>query len=137
MSDHTSGAEAGTEEHNGERLYQPEPGELQLTVRAVVVGCLLGGVVAAMNIYFGLRTGWSIGGSLIAAILGFSVFFVLQRAFTTRPYSVLENNITQTAGSAAGSMASAAGLLSSIPALFLIGNPLSYLEMTLWALSIA
>ena len=27
-----------------------------------------------MNVYFGLQTGWSIGGSIIAAILSFSLF---------------------------------------------------------------
>lgn len=45
-----------------ERLYNPPAEEVQFTWRAVAVGCMLGGVVSAMNIYFGLRTGWSIGG---------------------------------------------------------------------------
>ena len=65
-----------------ERLYTPAADEPQLTFRAVAAGCLLGGVVSAMNIYLGLKTGWSIGGSLIAAILGFSVFAGLGRAGT-------------------------------------------------------
>jgi len=119
-----------------ERLYTPQPGEAQLSFRAVLTGCILGGVVASMNIYFGLRTGWSIGGSLIAAILGFSVWTVLH-AGGARKYSVLETNITQTAGSAAGSMASAAGLLAAIPALYLLEINLSYIELTLWAFSVA
>ena len=55
-------------------LYIPGPRERQLTVRAVITGCLIGGLVSMMNIYFGLKTGWSIGGSLIAAILAFAVF---------------------------------------------------------------
>ena len=65
-------------------LYRPAPNELQLTLRAVSVGCFLGAIVGAMNIYFGLQTGWAMGGSLIAAILGFSVFSMLKpkRAFT-------------------------------------------------------
>ncbi len=100
-----------------EHLYTPEKGELQLTVRAIVAGCLLGGLVAAMNIYFGLKTGWAIGGSLIAAILGISVFGALK---PKRPYTRLEANITQTAASGAGTMTSAAGLLSAIPALGLL-----------------
>ena len=60
-----------------EILHRPAKGELQLTVRAVLVGCGLGGLIAAMNIYFGLKTGWSIGGSLIAAILGFAIFALI------------------------------------------------------------
>jgi OPT family oligopeptide transporter len=117
-----------------ERLYTPEPGERQLTFRAVAAGCLLGGVVSAMNIYFGLRTGWSIGGSLIAAILGYSLFSVLP---ISKKYTRLEANITQTAGSAAGSMTSAAGLLAAIPALGMLGIKLNALELGLWALSVA
>jgi len=87
-----------------------------------------------MNIYFGLRTGWSIGGSLIAAILGYSFFATLK---PKNAFGVLETNITQTSGSAAGSMTSAAGLLACIPALGMLGVKLSYLELTLWTLSIA
>jgi uncharacterized oligopeptide transporter (OPT) family protein len=123
-----------------EVLYRPAPGERQLTVRAVLAGCLLGALVAAMNISFGLRTGWSIGGSLIAAILGIAFF----RAIGPRvPFTRLEANITQTAGSAAGAMASAAGLLSAIPALGLLAEDgrtvpeLGYLELTLWGVAVA
>ncbi len=117
-----------------DQIYTPKPGERGLTVRAVVVGCLLGGAVSGMNIYFGLRTGWSIGGSLIAAILGFAVFAALK---PKDPYCVLEANITQTAGSAAGSMTSAAGLLAAIPALGMLGIELSYLQLTAWSLAVA
>jgi OPT family oligopeptide transporter len=130
--DETAAQEAAAAEES-DRLYTPAPGEAQLTVRAVVVGCLLGGLVAAMNIYFGLKTGWSIGGSLIAAILGYAVFAVIPNSKLTR----LEANIIQTSGSGAGSMTSAAGLLAAIPALGLMGRRLSYVELTLWALAVA
>lgn len=117
-----------------EQLYTPKPGEAQLTVRAVLVGCLIGGVVSAMNIYLGLQTGWSIGGSLIAAILGYAAFAAIN---PTSAYTPLEANITQTAGSAAGSMTSAAGLLAAIPALGMLGVELSWWQLVLWALSVA
>ncbi|MCB9778528.1 MAG: OPT/YSL family transporter [Alphaproteobacteria bacterium] len=117
-----------------ERLYVPDPDESQLTFRAILAGCLIGGVVSAMNIYFGLRTGWSIGGSLIAAILGYSTFAALR---PKNAYTPLEANITQTAGSAAGSMTSAAGLLAAIPALGMLGTKLSWIELVLWALAVA
>ena len=116
------------------QIYFPKEGEAQLTVRAVVVGCLIGGIVSAMNIYLGLRTGWSIGGSLIAAILGYAVFAGIN---TKTSYTPLEANITQTAGSAAGSMTSAAGLLAAIPALGMLGVELSWWQLVIWALAVA
>lgn len=123
---------------NDEPSYTPAPDELQLTFRAVAAGCVLGAMVCAMNIYFGLKTGWSIGGSLIAAILSFALFSAVRSAFPAVPrFSTLETNIAQTAGSAAGSMTSAAGLLSAIPAMGMLGFELGYLELTLWAASVA
>ncbi len=123
-------AEAAT----SEQIYTPSPGERGFSARAVFAGCLLGGAVAGMNIYFGLRTGWSIGGSLIAAILGYAVFAALK---PKNPYTVLEANITQTAGSAAGTMTSAAGLLAAIPAMGMLGHQLSYLQLSAWAFAVA
>jgi putative OPT family oligopeptide transporter len=128
------------EDHSGDPIYTPAPGELQLTVRAVVAGCFLGTLVSAMNIYFGLKTGWGIGGSLIAAILAYAFFAAIK---PKRPFTPLETNIAQTAGSAAGSMTSTAGLVACIPALMLIHKEggdapeLGYLELTLWAASVA
>ena len=116
-----------------EQLYTPEPGELQLTVRAVVTGCLIGGVVGAMNISIGLKIGWSFGGSLIAAILGYSIWYFLR---PPRPFTVLETNIAQTSGSAAGSMASAAGLLAPIPALVMLDIHLEMWQLFFWTLSV-
>jgi len=119
-------------------LYVPHPAERQLTVRAVLAGCLIGGAVSTMNIYFGLKTGWSIGGSLIAAILSFSLFYGLRVVFPRiHPFSPLETNIAQTSGSAAGSMTSAAGLLNAIPAMGMLGYTLTYLELTIWAAAVA
>lgn len=123
-----------------EVIYTPLPGERQLTARAVVIGCLLGAAVAAMNITLGLKMGWMVGGSLIAAILAYGFFHVFKprNAFTP-----LETNIAQTAGSAAGSMTAAAGLVAPIPAYILLmqeADPsfrLSYWELTLWAAAVA
>lgn len=117
-----------------ERLYDPKPGELQLTPRAVIVGCLIGGLVTAMNLYLGLSIGWTEGGSLMAAILGIGLFSVLR---PRKKYSILEANITQTAGSGAGTMASAGGLVSAIPAMTMLDLELPVWSLFLWCLSIA
>ncbi len=119
---------------DGDPIYRPAPNELQLTIRAVVVGCVLGALVSAMNIYFGLRTGWGIGGSLIAAILSYAAFATFR---PSRAFTPLETNIAQTSGSAAGSMSSTAGLIACIPALTMLGYDFSYIELTLWVASVA
>ncbi|MDE0625299.1 MAG: OPT/YSL family transporter [Bryobacterales bacterium] len=115
-----------------EQMYSPGADERQLTKRSIVAGCLLGGVISCMNIYMGLKIGWSFGGSLIAAILGFGLFMALGRSL-----SVLECNITQTSGSAAGTMASAAGLLAAVPAMSLLGFEIPVPGLLLWGLSVA
>lgn len=51
----------------------------QLTVRALVIGCLLGAVVSASNIYLGLKTGWTFGASLFGSILGFAILKPLSK----------------------------------------------------------
>ena len=118
-----------------EPIYQPAADEPQGTVRAIAVGCVTGAFVAAMNVSFGLRIGWTIGGSLIAAILSYSIFAFIIRP--RRPFTPLETNIAQTTGSAAGCMISTAGMVAAIPAVTMLGRPLSYGELTLWAGSVA
>lgn len=115
-----------------ERLYTPAPSEAQLTLRAVIVGCLVGSVVSCTNIYIGLKIGWSFGASIISAVLGFSAFAVAGKRLT-----VLETNTVQTAGSAAGYMSSAAGLLAAIPAMNLLGHEIPWHMLILWSLGVA
>lgn len=117
-----------------DKLYKPYEGEPQFTWRAIVVGCAIGALITGMNLYFGLRTGWGFGGSLIAAILSYSFFQAIK---PTNPFGVLETNLAQTAGSAAGSMTSAAGLISAIPAMKMLGYELTVIELFLWAISVA
>ena len=121
-----------TESQPDDRLYFPPLDEPQLTARAVMVGCLVGSVVSCTNIYIGLKIGWSFGASIIAAVLGYAVF-----AGSSRKLSVLETNIAQTAGSAAGYMSSAAGLLAAIPALQMLGYEFAWHVLMLWAVSVA
>ncbi|MGM0576034.1 MAG: OPT family oligopeptide transporter [Myxococcota bacterium] len=115
-----------------EPSYQPQPGEAQLTARAVIVGCLVGSVVSCTNIYIGLKIGWTFGASIVSAVLGFAVFAVLGKQL-----SVLETNITQTAGSAAGGMASAAGLVAAIPAMNMLGFDIPWTDLLFWSIGIA
>ncbi|MCC7085798.1 MAG: OPT/YSL family transporter [Pirellulales bacterium] len=117
---------------SGEIQYTPTIGEAQLTVRSVVAGCITGSIVACTNIYIGLKIGWSFGASIIAAVLSYALFAIIGRRL-----SVLETNIAQTAGAAAGGMAGAAGLLNVIPAMQLLDQPLDWATLSLWALSVS
>lgn len=115
-----------------DQMYYPAADEPQLTFRAVLVGCLVGSIVSCTNIYIGLKIGWSFGASIISAVLAFSFFTMFNKRL-----SVLETNIAQTAGSAAGSMASAAGLLAAIPAMMLLGYDFTWYGLMLWGVAVA
>ena len=130
----SSDAENGPVGSDPDQLYNPREGEAQLTVRAVITGCFIGIIVAAFNIYLGLNIGWTVGGSLLAAILGFAAFAVFTPG---KKLSVLETNIAQTTGSGAGTMASAGGFVAPIPAMFALGNDIPLWGLFLWALSVA
>ncbi len=121
-----------TENPDNEQLYFPPAGERQLTARAVITGCIVGSVVSCTNIYIGLKIGWTFGASIISAVLAFSLFSMFQSRL-----SILETNIAQTAGSAAGYMSSAAGLLAPIPAMALLGYEFHWSALMLWAVSVA
>ncbi|MCA9218114.1 MAG: OPT/YSL family transporter, partial [Planctomycetales bacterium] len=116
---------------NLQRMYTPAPNEAQLTARAIIAGCLVGSIVSCTNIYIGLKIGWTFGASIISAVLGFSFFAIIGRRL-----SVLETNIAQTAGSSAGYMSSAAGLVAAIPAMNLLGFEIPWYSLCLWALSV-
>jgi hypothetical protein len=106
--------------------------EPQLTWRAVLAGCLVGSVISCTNMYIGLKIGWTFGASIIAAVLSFSFFALINRRL-----SILETNVAQTAGSAAGYMSSAAGLVAAIPALEMLGYKIEPIPLVCWSLSIA
>ena len=85
----------------------------------VVVGTLLGIVFGASSMYLVLKVGLTVSASIPVAVLSFALFRVLSGAFGLRKRSVLENNISQTAGSAGESIAFGVGLV--MPALLVLG----------------
>ncbi len=113
-----------------------EPGAPQLTVRAVLTGMLLGGVLSLCNIYSGLKIGWGFNMSITAMLLSFGCYKGLAR-FGARPWGMLENNINQTAASAAANISSA-GLVAPIPALaILTGRQLGWSVLALWTFAVS
>ena len=87
----------------------------ELTWPGVLVGYLLGAIIALSIGYAALILGFSIEGSELAAILGFGVLRGILRR-----YSIIENNITQTVASAVNGASS--GMMFSVPALFILGR---------------
>ena len=84
----------------------------ELTITAVILGCLLAVVFGAANAYLGLRVGLTISASIPAAVISMGITRVLLRR-----NSVLESNLVQTIGSAGESLAG--GVIFTIPVLFL------------------
>lgn len=92
--------------------------ERQLTIRAVLVGMLIGGVMCLSNLYVFFKTGWSLGVTLTACILAYAVFGVLKR-FGAPPLTALENNALTTVASGAGYM-TGGGNMAAYGALLMI-----------------
>ena len=99
----------------------------QLTLRAVVLGSLLGFLLAFTNLYVGLKTGWGLGVAITACIVSFSLWNLCLRLGIARsPLSILESNCMQSTASAAG-YSTGSTMVSATPALLLLtvtaGNP--------------
>ncbi|MEZ6318246.1 MAG: OPT/YSL family transporter, partial [Phycisphaerales bacterium] len=102
----------------------------EVTVSAVVFALVIGVVMNAAITYAGLKIGFTIGGSAIAAVLGFGVLRgVLRRG------SILETNIAQTAASAINT--SNSGVIFTVPVLLLLGVPLVATGKEFWLITLA
>ncbi|KAH9840347.1 putative metal-nicotianamine transporter YSL5 [Teratosphaeria destructans] len=100
----------------------PDERQRIVTIRAMLVGCVCGALVNASNLYLGLKTGWTFGASLFGSIVGFSVLKALAKALPENfpifggDFGPRENNIVQTAATAAGGLSSV--FISAIPAMY-------------------
>jgi OPT family oligopeptide transporter len=75
----------------------------QLTVRAVVMGSVLGSILSLTNIYIGLKAGWAFGVAITACILSFAIWTALFKVGIARTrMTILENNCMQSTASSAG-----------------------------------
>jgi OPT family oligopeptide transporter len=99
-------------------IYRPH--EANLTIRAVIVGMLIGAAMCLSNLYVFFKTGWSMGVTLTACILAFGAFQLLQALrIVRRPLGALENNALTTVASGAGYM-TGGGNMAAFGALFMI-----------------
>jgi len=99
-------------------------------VKTVILGVMLGAIFGSANAYLGLRVGLTISTAIPLAVVSVAILRILTPIFG-KP-TILECNISQTAGSASSSLAS--GIIFTIPALFIWGYNISLYQMTLLAI---
>ncbi len=110
----------------------------QLTLRAVVMGSVLGAVLSLTNLYIGLKAGWGFGVAITACILSYAIWTTFYKiGLAKSPMTILENNCMQSTASAAG-YSTGTTLVSAFSAFILItGHPLP-LKLTLaWVFFLA
>jgi putative OPT family oligopeptide transporter len=84
----------------------------ELTLRGLVLGCLITTVFTAANVYLGLRVGLTFASSIPAAVISMAILRALRGA------TIWENNIVQTVASAAGTLSS---IIFVLPGLVMVG----------------
>jgi OPT family oligopeptide transporter len=107
----------------------------QLTVRAVVMGMIIGGLMSLTNLYIGLKTGWGLGVTITACVLSFSIWKLLRVIFPKifkTDMTLLENNSMKSTASSAG-YTTGGTMVSAIAAYILItGQHLNFWVLTAW-----
>ncbi|MEW5854516.1 MAG: oligopeptide transporter, OPT family, partial [Myxococcota bacterium] len=121
---HSPDGDAATHEH--QPYVAPSVEMPELTLRALVLGAVLGIIFAASSVYLALKVGMTVSASIPVAVLSITIFRALGKAFG-RPATILENNIAQTTGSAGESIAF--GVAITIPALLLMGYDIELLQV--------
>jgi putative OPT family oligopeptide transporter len=114
-----------TGEETAFKPYVPdEVAPPELSIRAVLLGSLLGLVFGASSVYLALRVGLTVSASVPIAVLAITIFRALSWVLPGGRASILENTVVQTTGSAGESIA--AGVAFTLPALVLLGFELDW-----------
>jgi putative OPT family oligopeptide transporter len=90
----------------------------ECTLRAIILGTLLGMVFGASSLYLVLKVGLTVSASIPVAVISLALFRLWSKA-GGRDATILENNIVQTAGSAGESIAFGLGV--TMPAILILG----------------
>src|SRR5450432_1633192 len=103
----------------------------ELTPLPLIIGTLLGMVFGASSLYLVLKVGLTVSASIPVAVISLALFRGLSKA-GVRDSTILENNITQTAGSAGESLAFGIGV--TMPAILILGFDLEITRVMLVAM---
>ncbi|MFM1885816.1 MAG: hypothetical protein RL026_973 [Pseudomonadota bacterium] len=113
------------------RPYIPDATRLpEMTLRAVIVGCVLGIIFGASSLYLVLKVGLTVSASIPVAVISITLFRLLSK-LKWRDGSILEHNIVQTTGSAGESIAFGVGV--TMPAILILGFDLELARVMLVA----
>jgi len=103
----------------GFKPYIPADAQLpEFTFRALLMGVVLGMVFGASSLYLVLKVGLTVSASIPVAVIAITLFGMVKKA-GGRDSTILENSITQTAGSAGESLAFGLGV--TMPAIMILG----------------
>ncbi|MBV9658052.1 MAG: oligopeptide transporter, OPT family [Verrucomicrobia bacterium] len=103
----------------------------EFTWRAVIVGTLLGMVFGASSLYLTLKVGLTVSASIPVAVISLALFRSWSK-LGGRDATILEHNITQTAGSAGESIAFGVGV--TMPAILILGFDLELTRVAMVAI---
>lgn len=99
--------------------YIPASAQLpEMTIRALIMGVVLGIIFGASSLYLVLKVGLTVSASIPVSVIAITLFRVFQK-MGGKDSTILENNITQTAGSAGESIAFGLGV--TMPAILILG----------------
>jgi putative OPT family oligopeptide transporter len=99
--------------------YIPASSNLpEFTIRALVMGVVLGMIFGASSLYLVLKVGLTVSASIPVAVIAITLFGMFKK-MGGRESTILENSITQTAGSAGESLAFGLGV--TMPAIMILG----------------
>ncbi len=113
-----------------EPFIATETNMLEFSARAVITGAILGLVFGASSLYLVLKVGLTVSASIPVAVISLALFRGLSK-IGVRDSTILENNITQTAGSAGESLAF--GIGATMPAIMILGFELELTRVMLVA----
>ncbi|MBI3286339.1 MAG: oligopeptide transporter, OPT family [Burkholderiales bacterium] len=101
------------------RPYIPASAQLpEMSFRALLMGVVLGMIFGASSLYLVLKVGLTVSASIPVAVIAITLFR-LSNKFGAQDSTILENSITQTAGSAGESLAFGLGV--TMPAILILG----------------
>jgi putative OPT family oligopeptide transporter len=103
----------------------------EFTARAVITGAILGFIFGASSLYLVLKVGLTVSASIPVAVISLAMFRGWSKV-GGRDATILENNITQTAGSAGESLAFGIGV--TMPSILILGFDLELTRVMLVAM---
>ncbi|MBC3870159.1 OPT family oligopeptide transporter [Undibacterium oligocarboniphilum] len=109
--------------------YIPAAAQLpEMTARALIMGVVLGMIFGASSLYLVLKVGLTVSASIPVAVIAITLFRLFNKA-GGKDSTILENSITQTAGSAGESLAFGLGV--TMPAILILGFDLEIYRVML------